>query len=88
MLENRKCPIPNSCFVTEFVCTGHYLPAIADAIYEANLSGKCNINLQGVIMGSPWTAPVPLVTSYPDYAEFHGLITEVERGFNSYVYCA
>lgn len=72
-----------------FVDTGHYLPTVADAIYEANQAGKCNLNLQGVLMGGPWTAPASIEASYPDFAEYHGLISRVcirSKNFHVFTY--
>lgn len=61
-----------------YICPGHYLPAIADAIAEATKAGRfMSLNLRGIILGNPWTSPMKIVTSVPDFAEANDLISKV-----------
>ncbi|GMH41460.1 hypothetical protein BSKO_09370 [Bryopsis sp. KO-2023] len=55
---------------------GHYLPAIAKRIVEANAGNEGpKLNLQGIILGNPWTDPGIQGLSEIDFAEMHGLIS-------------
>eukprot|EP00210_Caulerpa_lentillifera_P004886 g4662.t1 len=59
---------------------GHYLPAIAKSIMQANAEKKgIHLNLKGVIMGNPWTHPTSHYLSYPDFALQNGLINKATR---------
>ena len=54
---------------------GHYLPAIANRILDANdKGGKMHIHLEGMALGDPWTNPSVQYRSYPVYEYEMGLI--------------
>lgn len=58
--------------------SGHYLPAIADVLHQANKAGEfTDLNLKGVLMGNPWTSPLDIELSYLPFAKAHGLISQV-----------
>eukprot|EP01025_Chloroclados_australasicus_P047754 TRINITY_DN5387_c0_g1_i1.p1 TRINITY_DN5387_c0_g1~~TRINITY_DN5387_c0_g1_i1.p1 ORF type:complete len:512 (+),score=47.01 TRINITY_DN5387_c0_g1_i1:55-1536(+) len=67
---------------------GHYIPAVAYRIFQANQvqEGPININLKGIAIGDGYTDPTIQFGAYADFAYMNGLLTEKERDIvNSYV---
>lgn len=59
---------------------GHYLPAIATRIMDANSRNpRYQIRLEGMALGDPWTNPSLQFRSYPYYEYEVGLIDETEK---------
>ena len=55
---------------------GHYVPAVASAVFHASKSGQLDppVNLQGLAIGNGLTDPAIQYGAYSDYALMNGLI--------------
>lgn len=82
LLGNHATPALSSYI--DLIFLGHYLPAITDTIVEATKAGKFKyLDLKGIILGNPWTSPVNIFVSLPDFAEANDLISKVSWGLRS-----
>ncbi|KAI3426072.1 hypothetical protein D9Q98_008040 [Chlorella vulgaris] len=63
-------------FVTGESYAGHYVPAVASAVFHASRSGQLDppVNLQGLAIGNGLTNPAIQYGAYSDYALLNGLI--------------
>jgi hypothetical protein len=66
-------------YVTGESYAGHYVPAVASAIFRAAAAGDADIRLAGLAIGNGLTDPAVQYGAYADFALQEGLISEAVR---------